>query len=334
MIWVLLNLKEKIMQITTNDINMWFKIGARPTYGMAIMELAKKQENLIVLTADMSISAGLDRFRKTYPEKFIDVGIAEQNMIGIAAGLADNGYNVFTVTFAPFQTMRCCEQIRVDLAYSNIKITMAGLASGLIYGSLGNTHCCFEDIGVLRSIPNLIVLSPADGVGIVKAVFAAAECDKPVYIRVTGGANNPIVYDKDIAFKIGEAIELEAGNDLTIFATGTMVYYSLQAAKILRQNGISASVWDMHTIKPIDKAAIENAVNKNKLIVTVEEHNVIGGLSSAVAECLSLYKNNPSQLAIGINDFFPKPGDYPFMLKQCGLTFEQIAAKILNALKQ
>jgi len=322
------------LKITSSNIKMWSRIGARPTYGLAMMELAKEREDLIVLTADMSTSAGLDRFRKTYPDKFIDVGIAEQNMIGIAAGLADNGYNVFTVTFAPFQSMRCCEQIRVDLAYANIKVTMTGLASGVIQGSLGNTHCCFEDIGVLRSFPNLIILSPADGVGIVKAVFAAAECDKPVYIRVTGGAKNPIVYDKDIDFKIGEAIELEAGNDLTIFATGTMVYNSLQTAKILRQNGISASVWDMHTIKPIDKAAIEDAVYKNKLIVTVEEHSVIGGLSSAVAECLSSYEHNPSQLAIGINDFFPKPGDYPYMLEQCGLTSEQIAEKILDALKQ
>lgn len=322
------------MKIKSRDIKMWSTIGARPTYGMAMMELVKEREDLMILTADTSTSAGLDRFRKKYPDKFVDVGIAEQNMIGIAAGLADNGYNVFTSTFAPFQSIRCCEQIKVDLAYANIKVTMTGIASGLINGPLGNTHCCIEDVGILRSIPNLIILSPADGVGIVKAVFAAVECDKPVYIRLTGGEDNPIVYNNDIDFKIGKAIELEEGNDLTIFSTGTMVYYSLQAAKILRQNGISASVWDMHTIKPIDKAAIEKAVHKNKLIVTVEEHSVIGGLGSAVAECVSSYKNNPSQLAIGINDFFPKPGDYQFMLKQCGLTSEQIAEKISDTLKQ
>jgi transketolase len=322
------------MELTSSSIKMWSRIGARPTYGMAMMELVKEREDLMVLTADMSTSAGLDRFRKAYPEKFVDVGIAEQNMIGIAAGLADNGYNVFTVTFAPFQSIRCCEQIRVDLAYADIKVTMTGLASGLVNGPLGNTHCCFEDIGILRSIPNLIILSPADGVGIAKAVFAAAECDKPVYIRLTGGANNPIVYNNDIDFKIGKAIELEEGDDLTIFATGTMVYNSLQAAKILREKGISTSVWDMHTIKPIDKVAIEGAVRKDKMIVTVEEHSVIGGLSSAVAECVSTFKNNPSQLAIGVDDFFPKPGDYQFMLKQCGLTAEQIAEKILETLKQ
>ncbi len=322
------------MQISKNTIKTWSRIGARPTYGMAVMELAKEREDLIVLTADMSTSAGLDRFRKTYPDKFVDVGIAEQNLIGIAAGLADNGYNVFTVTFAPFQSLRCCEQIKVDVAYTNIKVTMTGLASGLINGPLGNTHCCFEDVGVLRSIPNLVIVSPADGVGIVKAVFNAAECDKPVFIRLTGGANNPIVYEEDIDFRIGEAIEIETGADLTIFAAGTMVHHSLKAAKKLREKGISASVWDMHTIKPIDTTAIEKAVSKNKLVVSVEEHNVIGGLSSAVAECLSSFKNSPPQLALGVNDFFPKPGDYSFMLEQCGLSSEQIAEKIIDSLKQ
>ncbi len=307
------------INITSKNVKTWSTIGARPTYGLAVMELAKHHDDLMVITADVSTSAGLDRFRKTYPEKYVDVGIAEQNMIGIAAGLADNGYNVFTTTFAPFQTLRCLDQIKVNLAYSNIKVTMTGLASGLINGPLGNTHCCIEDVGALRSIPNLKILSPA-------------EIGKPVYIRLTGGSNNPIVYHDDINYKIGEAIEVETGNDLTIIATGTMVFQSLQAAKILSQKGISASVWDMHTLKPIDEAAVRKAADKNKLIVTVEEHNVIGGLSSAVSECLSSYKGNTSQLSIGIEDFFPKPGDYSFMLQQCGLTPEQIAQSILSSL--
>jgi len=324
---------ETKINITSKNIKTWSTVGARPTYGLAVMELAKHCEDLMVVTADVSTSAGLDRFRKTFPEKFVDVGIAEQNMIGVAAGLADNGYNVFTTTFAPFQTLRCLDQIKVNLAYSNIKVTMAGLASGLINGPLGNTHCCIEDVGALRSIPNLTILSPADGVGIMKAVFASAKSDQPTYIRLTGGSNNPIVYDEDINFKIGEAIEIEAGNDLTIFATGTMVFQSIQAAKILAQSGIFASVWDMHTLKPIDATAVRKAADKNKLIVTVEEHNVIGGLSSAVSECLSTHKFRPFHLSIGVNDFFPKPGDYQFMLKQCGLTPEQIAQSILSSLK-
>ncbi len=329
----MLNLWEIKIKITNKSIKTWSTIGARPTYGLAVTELANNRSDLIVVTGDVSESAGLGRFRKLSPEKFIDVGIAEQNMIGVAAGLAGNGYNVFTVTFAPFQTLRCLDQIKVNLAYSDIKVTMTGLASGLINGPLGNTHCCIEDIGALRSIPNLTILSPADGVGIVKAVYAAAEYHRPVYIRLTGGSNNPIVYNEDINFKIGEAIEIETGNDLTIFANGTMVFQSLAAAKILAQKGISASVVDMHTVKPVDEAAVRKAADKHKLIVTVEEHNVIGGLSSAVSECLSSCKSYSPQLSIGIKDFFPKPGDYPFMLKQCGLTPEQIAQKILSSLE-
>lgn len=320
------------MQITSKSIKTWSAIGSRPTYGLAVMELEKKYENLMVITGDVSTSAGLDRYRKTYPEKYVDVGIAEQNMIGVAAGLADNGFNVFTVTFAPFQVLRCLDQIKVDLAYSNIKVTMTGLASGLVNGPLGNTHCCIEDVGVLRSIPNLTILSPADGVGIVKAVFAAAEHDKPTFIRLTGGASNPIVYHDDIDFKIGKAIEIVNGGDLTIFSTGTMVYNSLQAAEILAEKGISASVFDIHTIKPIDEVAISKAIKKNKPIVTVEEHNVVGGLGSVVSEYLSRHRKSPLQLSIGINDFFPKPGDYQFMLQQCGLTPEQIAQNILSSL--
>ena len=302
------------MQITSKSIKTWSAIGSRPTYGLAVMELEKKYENLMVVTGDVSTSAGLDRYRKTYPEKYVDVGIA------------------FTVTFAPFQVLRCLDQIKVDLAYSNIKVTMTGLASGLVNGPLGNTHCCIEDVGVLRSIPNLTILSPADGVGIVKAVFAAAEHDKPTFIRLTGGASNPIVYHDDIDFKIGKAIEIVNGGDLTIFSTGTMVYNSLQAAEILAEKGISASVFDIHTIKPIDEVAISKAIKKNKPIVTVEEHNVVGGLGSVVSEYLSRHRKSPLQLSIGINDFFPKPGDYQFMLQQCGLTPEQIAQNILSSL--
>ncbi len=320
------------MQITSKSIKTWSVIGSRPTYGLAVMELEKEYENLMVVTGDVSTSAGLDRYRKTYPKKYVDVGIAEQNMIGVAAGLADNGFNVFTVTFAPFQVLRCLDQIKVDLAYSNIKVTMTGLASGLVNGPLGNTHCCIEDVGALRSIPNLTILSPADGVGIVKAVFAAAEHDQPTFIRLTGGASNPIVYHDDIDFKIGEAIEIVNGGDLTIFSTGTMVYNSLQAADILAKKGISASVFDIHTIKPIDEVAITKAIKKNKPIVTVEEHNVIGGLGSAVSEYLSRYRKSPLQLSIGINDFFPKPGEYQYMLQQCGLTPEQIAQNILSSI--
>ena len=181
-------------------------------------DLAKKIDDLIIVTADVSTSAGLDRFKKTYPEKYIDVGIAEQNMIGIATGLSSEGYNVITTTFSPFQTLRCCEQIKVNLGYMKHKVCLVGLASGLVLGTLGFTHCSIEDVGVLRSIPNITIISPADGLETIKAVEAATNHDKSVYIRLTGGSNNPII-NEDYDFEIGKGVELKEGDDVSIFSS-------------------------------------------------------------------------------------------------------------------
>jgi transketolase len=320
-----------MVEITNKSIKNWSIVGPRPTLGLVLFEIAKSLENLMVVTADVSTSAGLDRYRKTFPEKFVDTGISEQNMIGIAAGLADNGYNVFTTTFAPFQTLRCLDQIKVDLAYSEIGVTMVGLASGLIQGPLGNTHCCIEDIGVLRSIPNIIILSPADGLGIAKSVIASLQTDKPVYIRLTGGSNHPIVYQNDVDYNIGKFNQLLEGEGISIIATGTMVYNSLKAAELLKQKGILVSVYDAHTIKPLDEEMVKKCAAKDRLIVTVEEHNVYGGLGSSVAECIVKDKNSTTHLALGVNDVFLHPGDYNFMLKQAGLLPEQICESIILA---
>ena len=173
--------------------------------------------NLNFCTCDVSTSAGLDRFRKTLPDKYYDLGIAEQNLIGVAAGLASEGYNVITTTFAPFQTLRCCEQIKVNLGYMKQKICMVGIGSGLALGTLGFTHCCVEDIGVLRSIPNLNIISPADSLETVKALEAAVKSEKSTYLRLTGSSNNPIIYDKDYNFKIGKSVTLLDGIDIVIF---------------------------------------------------------------------------------------------------------------------
>ena len=282
------------MNINDRNIKVWSTIGSRATLGMAALELAKEIENLMVLTCDVSTSAGLDRYRKTYPDKYLDVGIAEQNLIGVAAGLASENFNVITTTFAPFQTMRCCEQIKVNLGYMNQKVCLVGIASGLALGTLGFTHCCIEDIGALRSIPGLTIISPADSLETVKALEAAVKHDGPSYLRLTGTSNNPIVYKKDYDFKIGQSIKLREGKDITIFCSGTMVHASLEAAKILEKEKILCNVVNMHTIKPIDKKAIENSRNNN-LVVSIEEHNVIGGLGSAIAEHLSKLSNSPKQ---------------------------------------
>ena len=286
----------------------------------------------MVLTCDVSTSAGLDRFRKIYPEKYLDLGIAEQNLIGVAAGLSSEGFNVVTTTFAPFQTIRCCEQIKVNIGYMKQKICMVGIASGLVLGNLGYTHCCIEDIGILRTIPGLTIISPSDSLETVKALEASVQSDKSIYIRLTGSANNPIVNSKDYKFQIGKSIELKEGKDLTIFCSGAVVHNCLEAAKKLETKNISSTVINMHTIKPLDKEALEKACNKSKLIVSVEEHNVIGGLGSAISEFITTINNSPKQLIIGVNDTYSKGGSYKFLQEKHGLTPDKIVDSILKNL--
>ena len=319
--------------INEKNIKIWSTIGARATLGIAALELAKEIDNLMVLTCDVSTSAGLDRFRKTYPEKYLDLGIAEQNMIGVAAGLASENFNVITTTFAPFQTMRCCEQIKVNLGYMEQKICMVGIASGLALGTLGYTHCCIEDVGILRSIPGITIISPADSLETVKALQAAVKSENPSYLRLTGSSNNPIVYNKDYEFKIGKSITLKEGKDITIFCAGAMVYQSLEAAKILETKNVSSKVVNMHTIKPIDSESINDACNFSKLIVSVEEHNIIGGLGTAIAERLAKNNKSPKLLTIGIDDQYSKGGSYKFLQEKHGLSSDKIAGNILKNLR-
>ena len=321
------------MKITEATIKMWSRIGQRATFGMAALELGSQVDDLIILTGDTSTSAGLQRFKSSYPDKFLDVGISEQNMIGIAAGLASEGVNVFTSTFAPFQTMRCCEQIKVNLGYMRHKVCMVGLASGVVLGTLGYTHCCIEDVAIMRSIPGITVISPADCCETVKATIASAHYKESVYIRLTGGTKNPSVYKEDYDFEIGTAVTLREGGEITIIASGTMVYVSLIAADLLMEKGISSTVVNMHTIKPVDTSVIQKASDSSKLIVTVEEHSIIGGLGAAVAERKTTLKNSPPQLMIGLPDKYDQWGEYHDILERNGLTSQLIAKRIENQLK-
>lgn len=320
------------MTITRANVRTWSAIGPRATFGLAALELGAAIDDLMILTADTSTSAGLDRFKKAYPEKFLDVGIAEQNMIGIAAGLASEGTRVFTATFAPFQTMRCCEQIKVNLGYMRHNVCLVGLAGGVVLGPLGYTHCAIEDVSVMRSIPGITVLSPADGASTYKAALAAARHPESVYLRLTGGPGTPAVYEEDFEFEIGRANVLRSGGDVTIIAAGTMVSESLKASDLLRAQGLSAGVIDMHTIKPLDAAAVERACRTSRLIATVEEHSVIGGLGSAVAECKTAIGHAPPQLILGLGDRYGASAEYRDILERDGLTASGIAARIVHAL--
>jgi len=212
------------------------------------------------------------------------------------------------------------------------KICMVGIASGLALGTLGYTHCCIEDVGILRSIPGITIISPADSLETVKALEAAVKSENPSYLRLTGASNNPIVYNKDYKFQIGKSITLKEGKDITIFCSGAMVHKSLEAVKILESKNISVKVVNMHTIKPIDEAAIKEACN-SKLIVSVEEHNVIGGLGSAIAEYKSSLAQSPKLLILGIKDTYSAGGDYKFLLEKHRLSPEKIAEDIIKEKK-
>lgn len=316
-----------MLEISKAEIRSWSRIGSRAAFGMAILKLADVKNDFYVVSADLCNSSGLDRFRNKYPEELVNVGIAEQDMIGIAGGLAKDGTPVFATSFAPFISMRACEQIRMNLGYMGLNVKAVGIGSGLAMTNLGNSHYGIEDMAVMRAIPNMLILSPADCTETVKCVEAAKEYQGPVYLRLTGIANNPVVYDTDYEYRIGKANVLRQGEKVAIIATGTMVYQSLKAAETLESEDIHCTVVDMHTIKPLDTEVLEEVLGYD-FIVTAEEHTVIGGLGSAVAEYLSPKKKRPRHLLIGIQDTFLHAGDYEYLLRQCGLTAEQIADKI------
>ena len=317
------------MKYNPSMIKMWSRIGSRASFGLAALELGKNHQDLIIISGDTSTSAGLERFKNNFPDKYLDVGIAEQNMMGIAAGLSSEGQSVITTTFAPFQTMRCCEQIKVNLGYMNHKVIMVGLASGLSLGILGYTHCSIEDIGVLRSIPGITIISPADSASTIKATLSAINHEQSVYIRLTGPVPNPPVYSDDFEFIIGKSnIITDYGNDIAIISCGSMVYNALKASELLNNQEFKTTVIDMHTIKPIDENMLEQISKNFKLIVTVEEHNVIGGLGSAVAEYISGISQSPPLLKIGIQDSYGEAGSYHALLEEKKLMPNQIFKKI------
>ena len=288
--------------------------------------------NFKVLTSDMSYGAGLSRYEQKYPSDFIDVGIAEQNMLGITAGLASEGIKCIAVAQGCFLTMRSFEPVRQYMGYMGNKAILIGINSGFALTFFGNSHYALEDITLMRSIPGMTVLSPADAGEAVKAFETALEMDSPVYIRLTGTTNVPIVYPEDFEYTLGKARKVyDGGNEVFIFATGTMVNNSIEAAKILTSEGSKMSVYDMHTIKPLD-AEVIRAAKTAKLIVTVEEHNIIGGLGGAVAEVMAEEGNMPKLLRLGVNDRFCEVGDFNFLLEQNGLTAISIADSIKKAL--
>ncbi len=308
------------------------KIATRESYGTALKELAAVHDDFVVLDADLAEATKTVMFKKAYPDRFFDCGIAEGNMIGVAAGLAAAGTKVFASSFAMFAAGRAYEIIRNSIGYPHLNVKICATHAGISVGEDGATHQCNEDIALMRTIPGMVVINPADDVEAKAAVKAAYEYEGPVYIRL-GRLAVPVFNDEEsYRFEMGKAIVLREGTDITLVATGLMVNEAMNAAKLLEEKGISAEVINVHTIKPLDEEKIIASAKKTGKVLTIEEHSVIGGLGSAVCDCLS--EKYPCKVQkIGINDCFGHSGPAVELLKEFGLTGESIADRAEKMVK-
>ncbi len=306
------------------------KIATREAYGKSLVELGAEND-FVVLDADLAEATKTCYFAKAYPDRFFDCGIAEGNMIGIAAGLAAAGKTVFASSFAMFAAGRAFEQIRNSVAYPHLNVKIAATHAGITVGEDGATHQCLEDLALMRSIPGMTVINPADAVEAAAALKAVLELDGPCYLRF-GRYAVPVIHDVDFKFEIGKGEVLVEGNDVTVVATGMMVAEALKAAETLKEQGVSARVINIHTIKPLDTELILRAAAETGAIVTAEEHNIIGGLGSAVAECVGEACPVPV-VRVGVRDTFGRSGKVPPLLEMYGLTAKEIVCAAEKALK-
>ena len=306
------------------------KIATRVAYGEALADMGA-DERIVVLDADLSKSTMTDMFRKKYPERHFNMGIAEGNMMSVAAGIAKCGKIVFASTFAIFAAGRAFEQVRNSIGYPNLNVKIGATHAGISVGEDGASHQAIEDIALMRSIPDMVVISPSDAYCAKFAVKAAIERPGPVYLRL-GRLGVPLVHNENTKFEFGKGVLMKDGSDVTIIANGLMVQYALEAAGILEQDGVNARVIDMHTIKPIDREIIIKAAKETGCIVTAEEHTILGGLGSAVAEVVCDEYPVPVKM-VGIKDKFGKSGKPDELLKRYGLTAENIVKKAYEAMQ-
>ncbi|MDY4192479.1 MAG: transketolase family protein [Oscillospiraceae bacterium] len=309
------------------------KKATRESYGEALTELAEEIPNLVVLDADLAAATKTGIFKKKYPNRFFDCGIAEGNMIGVAAGLAASGKIPFASSFAMFAAGRAFEQIRNSVGYPHLNVKIGATHAGISVGEDGATHQCCEDIGLMRTIPGMVILNPADDVEAKAAVRAAALYEGPVYLRF-GRLAVPVINDPETYhFEMGRGVTLRDGRDITIVATGLMVAQAVEAAAELEREGVDARVINIHTIKPLDRELIVKAARETGAIVTVEEHNVIGGLGEAVASAVCEQYPVPV-IKIGVEDRFGYSGPAPVLLEQFGLCAGNIVSVVKKALKK
>ena len=309
------------------------KKATRESFGEALVELGAENPNIVVLVADLADATKVENFGKAYPDRFIECGIAESNMVGVAAGLASCGKIPFATSFAMFSAGRAFEQVRNSVGYPHLNVKIVGSHAGISVGEDGATHQCCEDIALMRAIPGMVVLNPADHYEMKAAVKAAVEYNGPVYIRLGRLAVESCNNNDDYRFEIGKGITLREGGDITVIATGLMVGEAIQAVDALAAEGIHARLIDMHTVKPLDQELVVKAAKETGRIVTVEEHNVIGGLGEAVAACLG--ERCPTPLArMGVQDVFGHSGPAADLLKEFGLCAGGIAATVRKVLRK
>lgn len=316
------------MSYSPIDIRSFSLLGQRGAFGKVVCDLAAKDKRIYAMTADQGAGAATKRFQEQFPDRFINFGISEQNAVGVCAGLANEGLIPFVAFQAVFTSMRAADQVRVMMSYMKLPVKLVGIFSGVTQGDCGPTHFALQDIALFRAFPNIVILSPADGLEAAKAIEAAASINAPVYIRLSGAVNLPMVYRQDYDFKIGKAIQLKTGSDICIVATGSMVATAMKIAPLLETRLlVTVRVINMHTLAPFDSEAILASLDC-KLLVTLEEHSTHGGLGGAVAECLAERAVRPRQLIIGTPDDYVHAGEYQQVLKSCGLLPEQVADRI------
>lgn len=307
------------------------KVATRVAYGNTLAQLGAERDDFIVLDADLAAATQTAIFKKAFPERFYDCGIAEQNMVGIAAGIAATGKKVFCSSFAMFAAGRAYEQVRNSIGYPHLNVIIGATHAGISVGEDGATHQCCEDIALMRTIPGMTIINPADETEAALAVRAALDHDGPVYMRF-GRLAVPVIFGDDYKFEIGKGVELKGGSDVTVIATGLMVNEALEAYELLKEEGISARIINIHTIKPLDKEIILKAAKETGAIVTAEEHSVIGGLGSAVSEVLAEEYPVPV-LKLGVYDRFGYSGPAPKLLDEFGLRAVNIVEKAKKAIE-
>lgn len=321
-----------MLEYSNANIAAWARLGMRRSFGKIMLELAEDEPDFMIMAADVASSGNLSEFAEKYPDRFLNVGIAEQNMAGIAAGLAKEGHQVFIVSFAPFVAMRAYEAIRTLVGYMCLNVKVVALSSGLSLGFHGNTHFCMEDLALMRLVPGMTVLSPADCMEAAKCLEYLCGCQGPAYLRLTGIEGTLGIHKKEWVLAPGEPEILREGSDVVLFATGSVTNECVRAARALKQHDLSCTVVNVPFIKPLKDDTCIQLCRRHRLAVSVEEHYAVGGLGGAIAELLAAEKDCAPLLRIGIQDEFPTAGNYAEMLDQCGLTAPKILERVLSVL--